>query len=107
MEVVVYSGRAEEASGGEVQKHIGKGKQSFRTCGALDPLNSSGSFRLIIRCEFDMLQGCKRLAVLHGDMKCHFQVVAEMEWSQWLGLVATGIQLTGVGGSVIFTDSDS
>ncbi|XP_039164833.1 uncharacterized protein LOC104437001 isoform X1 [Eucalyptus grandis] len=78
---------AREASGGRVQNHIGKEERSCCwACGPRDPHNALGSFKLIIRCEFG-------LAVLHGDMKCHFQVVAEMEWSQWLGLVATGIQL--------------
>ncbi|XP_056174771.1 uncharacterized protein LOC130134614 [Syzygium oleosum] len=33
------------------------------------------------------------LAVSHRDMKHHFQVVAEMWWSQWLVLAVTGIQL--------------
>ncbi|XP_039164834.1 uncharacterized protein LOC104437001 isoform X2 [Eucalyptus grandis] len=51
----------EEASGGKVQKHIGEGEWSCCwTCGTLDSQNSSGSFKLIIRHEFDMLQGCKR-----------------------------------------------
>ncbi|KAK3437208.1 hypothetical protein EUGRSUZ_C01644 [Eucalyptus grandis] len=49
-----------EASGGKVQKHIGEGEWSCCwTCGTLDSQNSSGSFKLIIRHEFDMLQGCK------------------------------------------------
>ncbi|KAF8034752.1 hypothetical protein BT93_C0918 [Corymbia citriodora subsp. variegata] len=36
-----------EASGGKVQKHIGKGERSCCwTCGALDPHNSSLNFRI-------------------------------------------------------------
>jgi len=48
-----------EACGGRVQNHIGKEERSCCwACGPWDPHNALGSFKLIIRCEFGMLQGC-------------------------------------------------
>ncbi|XP_056174764.1 uncharacterized protein LOC130140161 isoform X1 [Syzygium oleosum] len=49
-------GESSEASGGKVQKHIGKVERSCCwTCGALDPQNSLDCFKLIIRMPAEVL----------------------------------------------------
>ncbi|XP_030474045.2 uncharacterized protein LOC115691533 [Syzygium oleosum] len=81
-------------SGGKLQKHLGKGERSYcRIYGTQSP-EFVGFFQAnFIGCEFDMLQVCKRLAMSHTEMKHHFQVVVEMQWCPWLGLVVMRIPL--------------